>query len=161
MEVIRAAQALFVLWIGAFAGLVALNNVVDYGTNLRFVRHVFTMDTTFPDSRLGRRAIRSPLVHHLAYAAIIAAEALTAGLCLWGAVLLLANLGLPADAFHEAKAAAFAGLALGFAIWFGGFMVAGSQWFASWQSREWNGRDAAFMFYTPVALVFLILLHET
>lgn len=31
MEVIRAAQALFVLWIGLFAALVALNNVVDYG----------------------------------------------------------------------------------------------------------------------------------
>jgi predicted small integral membrane protein len=157
----RGAGAVRALDRGVRGRLVALNNVVDYGTNLRFVRHVFTMDTTFPDSRLRRRAIRSPLVHHLAYLAIIAAEALTAGLCLWGAVLLLGNLGLPADAFHEAKTAAFAGLGLGFAIWFGGFMVAGGQWFASWQSREWNGRDAAFMFYTPVALVFLILLHET
>jgi hypothetical protein len=59
-----------------------------------------------------------------------------------------------------AKTTAFAGLALGFAIWFGGFMVAGGQWFASWQSNEWNGREAAFMFYTPIALVFLILLHK-
>jgi predicted small integral membrane protein len=126
MEVIRAAQALFVLWIGAFAALVALNNVVDYGTNLRFVRHVFAMDTTFPGSRLRRRAI-----------------------------------GAPPEAFHEAKGTAFAGLALGFAIWFGGFMVVGSQWFASWQSKEWNAREAAFMFYTPIALVFLILLHKT
>jgi predicted small integral membrane protein len=161
MEVIRAAQALFVLWIGGFAALVALNNVVDYGTNLRFVQHVFTMDTTFPDSRLRRRAIRSPLAHHLAYAAIIAAEALSAALCLWGAGRLLANLGLPVDAFHESKTVAFIGLALGFAIWFGGLMVVGGQWFASWQSKEWNGREAAFMFYTPIALVFLILLHKT
>ena len=80
MEVIRAAQALFVLWIGAFAGLVALNNVVDYGTNLRFVQHVLGMDTTFEDSRLRRRAITSPALHHAAYWAIIAAEALTAAL---------------------------------------------------------------------------------
>jgi predicted small integral membrane protein len=32
--------------------------------------------------------------------------------------------------------------------------------FASWQSNEWNGREAAFMSYTPIALVFLILLHK-
>lgn len=159
MEVIRAAQALFVLWIGAFAGLVALNNVVDYGTNLRFVQHVLGMDTTFEDSRLRRRAITSPALHHAAYWAIIAAEALTAALCVWGALRLLADLGASPEAFHAAKTPAFAGLALGFAVWFGGFMVLGSQWFASWQSKQWNGREAAFMFYTPIALVFLILLH--
>jgi predicted small integral membrane protein len=67
---------------------------------------------------------------------------------------------LPAEAFHEAKTAAFIGLALGFSVWFGGFMAAGGQWFASWQSKEWNGREAAFMFYTPIALVCLILLHK-
>jgi predicted small integral membrane protein len=160
MEAVRAAQALFVLWIGAFAALVVLNNLVDYGTNFRFVHHVFSMDTTFADSRLRRRAIRSPAVHHLAYCAIIVAEALAAGLCLWGAVVLFRSLGLPAAAFHEAKTVAFAGLALGFAIWFGGFMVVGGQWFASWQSKEWNGREAAFMFYTPIALVFLILMQQ-
>ena len=160
MEIIRGAQALFVLWIGAFAALVALNNIVDYGTNFRFVQHVFGMDTTFADSRLRRRAIRSPAIHHLAYCAIIAAEALAAGLCLWGAGLLFGALSLPVEAFHAAKAVAFAGLALGFSIWFGGFMAAGGQWFASWQSKDWNGREAAFMFYTPIALVFLILLHK-
>jgi predicted small integral membrane protein len=160
MELIRAAQALFVLWIGAFAALVSFNNIVDYGTNLRFVQHVFTMDTTFPDSKLRRRAIRSALVHHAAYVAIIAAEALTAALCVWGAALLFRGLDLPAEAFHERKTASFAGLALGFAVWFGGFMVVGGQWFASWQSKEWNGREAAFMFYTAIALVFLILLYK-
>jgi predicted small integral membrane protein len=157
MEAMRAAQALFVLWIGAFAALVVLNNLVDYGTNFRFVQHVFSMDTTFADSKLRRLAIRSRTLHHAAYWAIIAAEALTAALCLWGAVRLFGALGLPAAAFHEAKTVAFVGLALGFAVWFGGFMVVGGQWFASWQSKEWNGREAAFMFYTPIALVFLIL----
>ena len=160
MEIIRVVQAVLVFWIGAFAALVALNNMVDYGTNFRFVQHVFSMDTTFADSKLRRRAIRSTAIHHVAYCAIIAAEALTAGLCLWGAALLFGALGLPAEAFHEAKTVAFIGLALAFSIWFGGFMVAGSQWFASWQSKEWSGREAAFMFYTPIALVFLILLHR-
>ena len=160
MELIRAVQALFVLWIGLFAALVALNNIVDYGTNFRFVQHVFSMDTTFADSKLRRRAIRAPALHHLAYCAIIFAEALTAVLCLWGAALLFGALQLPADAFFEAKSVAFIGLALGFCVWFGGFMAAGGQWFASWQSKELNGREAAFMFYTPIALVCLILLQR-
>ena len=159
MEVVRAAQALFVLWIGAFAGLVALNNVVDYGTNLRFVQHVLTMDTTFEGSRLRRRAVRSIALHHAAYWVIIAAEWITAALCIGGAVHLLTLVG-EAESFHAAKTAAFAGLALGFAVWFGGFMVVGGQWFASWQSKLWNGREAAFMFYTPIALAFLVLLQK-
>jgi predicted small integral membrane protein len=118
------------------------------------------MDTTFADSKLRRRAIRWPAVHHFAYCAIIAAEALAAGLCVWGAGVLFGALDLSADAFHEAKTAAFLGLALGFSIWFGGFMTVGGQWFASWQSKEWNGREAAFMFYTPIAIVFLILMQR-
>jgi len=160
MEFLRAMQALLVLWIGAFAALVALNNSVDYGTNFRFVQHVLGMDTVRPDSKLRRRAIRSPAVHHLAYCSIIAAEGVTAALCLWGAGVLFGGLGLPVEAFHEAKTVALAGLALGFSVWFGGFMAAGGQWFASWQSKEWNGREAAFMFYTPIALVFLILMQK-
>ena len=153
-------QALLVLWIGLFAALVALNNIVDYGTNFRFVQHVFSMDTTFADSKLRRRAIRSSAVHHAAYGLLIGAEALTAALCVWGAVLLFGALGVPPDMFAEAKSIAFLGLALGFSIWFGGFMALGGQWFASWQSKEWNGREASFMFYTPIALVFLILLQN-
>lgn len=160
MEVVRAAQALFVLWIGAFAGLVALNNIVDYGTNLRFVQHVLSMDTTFEDSKLRRRALHASPLHHAAYWAIIAAEALSAALCIWGGARLLGRLDVTAEVFHAAKTPAFAGLALAFAVWFGGFMVVGGQWFASWQSKLWNGREAAFMFYTPVALAFLILLHK-
>jgi len=27
--------------------------------------------------------------------------------------------------------------------------------------EKWHGREAAFMFYTPIALVFLILMHNT
>ena len=153
-------QALLVAWIGLFAALVVLNNIVDYGTNFRFVQHVFSMDTTFADSKLRLRAIHSRTVHHAAYWLIIAAEALTAALCLWGAVRLLGALDAPAAAFFEAKAIAFAGLGLGFSVWFGGFMALGGQWFASWQSKEWNGREAAFMFYSAIALVFVILLQK-
>ena len=78
-----------------FGLLVAVNNVIDYSTNYAFVRHVFSMDTTFPGNALLGRAITDPVVWQLGYGAIIVGEALT-GLCfLAAAVTLMANLPAP------------------------------------------------------------------
>jgi predicted small integral membrane protein len=157
---IRLCQVLFVLLIGAFAGLVTWNNVTDPRSNLLFVQHLMSMDTTFEQSTLRRRAITSPALHKLFFGAIVAVEGLTALLCVMGAAWMAASLGAGVADFHAAKALAFCGLALGFALWFGGFMVIGGQWFASWQSERWNGRESAFMFYTAIGFVFLVLLYR-
>jgi predicted small integral membrane protein len=39
-------------------------------------------------------------------------------------------------------------------------MVIGGQWFASWQSKQWSGRESAFMFYSAIGIAFLALLHQ-
>ncbi len=160
MNVVRVCQILFVALIGAFALLVALNNLRDPKSNLRFVQHLMSMDTVFSETRLKRRAVLSPRAHRVAFGLIVAVQAVTALLCLAGAVLLALALGTGSAEFHAAKALAFAGLGLGFALWFGGFMVIGGQWFASWQSKEWNGRESAFMFYSAIGIAFLALLHQ-
>lgn len=46
---------------------------------------------------------------------------------------------------------------LGFAIWYLGFIVIGSEWFAMWQSQIWNGKETA-MDITIVWIGFAILL---
>jgi len=84
----------------------------------------------------------------------------TALLCLAGATILAMALGAAPAEFHAAKGVAFAGLGLGFALWFGGFMLVGGQWFASWQSKQWSGRESAFMFYSAIGIAFLVLLHQ-
>jgi predicted small integral membrane protein len=160
MNIVQLCQSLFVGLIGVFALLVAYNNLRDPASNLRLVEHVLSMDSVFPDTRLKDRAITSPLVHRAAFWLIVAAEFLTAALCLTGAAILLRVHGSGADAFHAAKGVAFAGLGLGFAVWFGGFMVIGGQWFASWQSKQWSGRESAFMFYSAIGIAFLVLLHQ-
>lgn len=160
MNIVQLCQILFVALIGAFALLVAYNNVRDPGSNLRLVEHVMSMDDVFEDTRLKNRAITSPLMHRVVFWLIVAAEAATALLCLVGAAILLRAHGSGAQEFHAAKGIAFAGLALGFALWFGAFMVIGGQWFASWQSKVWSGRESAFMFYSAIGLVFLALLHQ-
>ena len=160
MNIIQLCQILFVALIGAFALIVAFNNLRDPGSNLRLVQHLMSMDDVLADTRLRDRAIVSPAAHRAAFWLIVAAEAATAALCLYGAGVLIAVHGAPAAEFHAAKSWAFAGLGLGFALWFGGFMVVGGQWFASWQSKQWSGRESAFMFYTAIGIAFLALLHQ-
>jgi predicted small integral membrane protein len=160
VNVVRMCQILFVALIGAFALLVALNNLRDPRSNLRLVQHLMSMDTVFPDTQLKRRAVLSPLAHRVAFGLIVAVEGAAALLCLAGAALLALAFGAGAAEFHAAKALAFAGLGLGFALWFGGFMVIGGQWFASWQSKEWSGRESAFMFYSAIGIAFLALLYQ-
>lgn len=159
MNIVQLCQILFVALIGAFALLVTLNNLRDPQSNLRLVEHLLSMDSVFPDSRLKSRAIVSPLAHRIAFGLIVAVQGITALLCLGGAATLAGALGASAAEFHAAKTVAFAGLGVGFALWFGGFMVIGGQWFASWQSKQWSGRESAFMFYSAIGIAFLALLH--
>ena len=81
MLITRAAKIAMVAAIAAFATLVAFGNITDYETNFAFVQHVLSMDTVFPRSTITYRAIADPALHRVAYAIIIAAEALTAVLC--------------------------------------------------------------------------------
>jgi len=159
MIAIRATKIALVAAIALFATLVAFGNATDYATNFAFVAHVLSMDTIFPGSHIGYRAIASPALHHLAYALIIAAEAATGLLCWIGAFALLRALRAGADAFHRAKAFAVLGLALGFLLWQVGFMTIGGEWFGMWQSQHWNGVPSAFRFVMVIlgVLIFVAL----
>ena len=77
-----------------------------------------SMDTTFEGNRGMWRAVDSPVLHHLFFALIIAAEAGAALLCWIGGVRLLRRLNDP-ERFHRAKAAAVAGAGLALFVWFG------------------------------------------
>ena len=52
MKPVRLAKVSLVALIGLYALLVGYNNIVDYGSNYEFVRHLLLMDTTFPGSAL-------------------------------------------------------------------------------------------------------------
>jgi predicted small integral membrane protein len=162
MLIPRLAKIAMVASIAAFASLVVLGNITDYGTNFEFVRHVLAMDTIRPGSTIGSRAITNPALHHAAYAVIIAAEALTAALCWIGALRLLYSLRAGAPAFNRAKACAVAGLTLGFLTWQLGFMTIGGEWFAMWMSPQWNGVPSAFRFVMVIVavLIFVVMRDE-
>ncbi len=153
----RLAKVVLVAAIAADVTLVAFDNLTDYGTNFAFVRHVLSMDTIFPSSTIGYRAITGPALHHAAYAVIIAAEALTAALCWIGAAALLRARRAPAAKFNRDKTVAVAGLTLGFLTCQFGFMTIGGEWFGMWMSAQWNGVQAAFRFAMIIAAVLIFV----
>ncbi|NVZ52069.1 DUF2165 domain-containing protein [Pseudomonas sp. B6002] len=153
----RYAKITLVLALAAFASLVAFNNITDYGSNFAFVKHVLSMDTTFPGNAAMYRAINAPWLWHGAYGLIILGEALTALLLAWGTLALWRTRQGSAAEFNRAKVRATTGLALGFVVWFFGFMVVGGEWFLMWQSHQWNGQEAAFKFYMAIVGVLIFL----
>lgn len=145
--------------VALFMTLVAVGNVTDYGSNWRFVQHVLSMDTTFRSPNLMWRAVTDPALQTAAYLLIIATEAATAALLWWGCARLWRRRRAPAAAFNGAKDVAVAGLTLGMLLWLAGFMTIGGEWFAMWQSQDWNGQSKAFEFlgFTGLILIYLSL----
>jgi len=157
MMAVRLAKVVMTAALAAFALIVTYDNIVDYGSNYAFVQHVLSMDTTFPGNRLMDRAITNPTLWHAAYVAIIIAEGLTFLLLAIGALVMLTAMGGPAERFNRTKVWLVAGATLGFCVWFFGFMVVGGEYFAMWQSKDWNGQEAAFRFYMALLGVLIFV----
>ena len=155
----RSAKLLLLAAIALFYTLVVFNNITDFDSNYEFVRHVLSMDSTFPGNRGMWRAQRSPTVHLVFYLSIIAWELVTATLLWWGAFKLLRTLRESAAKFNAAKRIPVMALTLSLLMWIVAFLSIGAEWFLMWQSRTWNGQEAAFRNFAVVGLVLLILIQ--
>lgn len=156
--IIRTAKILLLAAVALFYTIVAFNNITDYNSNYLFVVHVLSMDSTFPGNEGMWRAVHSTFIYHSFYHSIIGWEALTAGLSWTGAVLLLRTLKAPAAAFNLAKRIPVVALTLGLLLWFVAFLTVGAEWFLMWQSKTWNGQEAAFRMFTVVGIVLILLI---
>jgi predicted small integral membrane protein len=137
--------------------LIAFGNITDYETNHQFVVHVLAMDTTFQSPNMMWRAITSPALVTIVYVAIIvwetvAALVLIAATVAW--VRALAGRGPVATARRLSSI----GWLMWVALFGGGFVAIGGEYFQMWQSQDWNGLDAA-MRNVLIAGVALILNH--
>jgi predicted small integral membrane protein len=155
----RAAKLLLLAGVGLFYTLVVFNNVTDFDSNYQFVRHVLSMDSTFPGNHGMGRALPSPTFHLAFYLGIIAWEIATTILLWWGVAQLLRALRLPASAFNAAKRIPVMALALSMLMWLVAFLSIGAEWFLMWQSHTWDGREEAFRMFAVVGLVLLIVLQ--
>ncbi|GAA3131169.1 DUF2165 domain-containing protein [Streptomyces rameus] len=129
--------------------LVALGNITDFGTNQQFVRHVLAMDTTFKDDDLMWRAITSTALQDTAYVLIIAWETAAALVLIWGTYLWARQ-----DADRARRFSTY-GLLMLLLLFGAGFIAIGGEWFSMWQSKTWNGLDAATRIFllSGVALI--------
>jgi predicted small integral membrane protein len=157
--IVRATKIVLVLGVAIFYSLVVFSNITDYGSNYEFVRHVLMMDTTFPGNNGMWRAINTPLLHTVFYLSIILWETITMLLCWWGGFRMAQTLRGTAAAFHRAKQVSISALTLSLLMWLVVFLSVGGEWFLMWQSKTWNGQDAAFRMFTVVGIVLLIVVQ--
>jgi len=155
----RVAKLLLLAGVALYYALVVLNNLTDFDSNYQFVRHVLSMDSTFPGNHGMWRALPSPALHMAFYLGIIGWEIVTAVLLWWGVVVMLRALKLPAGQFNAAKRVPIAALTLSMMMWLVAFLSIGAEWFLMWQSHTWNGQDAAFRSFAMVGLVLVIVLQ--
>jgi predicted small integral membrane protein len=155
----RLAKITLVASIALLMTLVAFNNLTDYGSNLAFVQHVMSMDTTFPNNNGMWRAITTSFLHHVFYAVIIAWETISAVICWIGAIKCFQARKRDSVEFNHAKSVAISGLTLVLLLFTVVFLAVGGEWFMMWQSATWNSQSAAFRMIgtTGVVLIFLSL----
>ncbi len=154
---LRTIKTSLVFGVAIFYSLVVFNNITDYDSNYEFVRHVMMMDSTFAGNHGMWRAINSPVLHTAFYLSIITWETITMLLCWWGGSRMAGSLRGTAEAFQQAKRIAISALALSLLMWLVAFLSVGAEWFLMWQSKSWNGQEAAFRMFTVVGIVLLIV----
>lgn len=154
---LRLSKIALILAVAVNLSIVVVNNITDYDSNLKFVIHVLAMDSTFPGNKLMWRAITNPAVHHAFYISIITWETVSALLLWTGAIRCLLGLTASATEFAKRKTWMVGGLTLSLLQWFFAFITIGGEWFAMWQSPQWNGQDAAFRMFGCLGIILLFV----
>jgi len=154
---LRIAKILTVFAVALFYTVVVFNNITDYNSNYQFVRHVLMMDSNSMGNHEMWHAMNSPVWHTAFYISIIAWESLVMCLTWWGGVRLARSVAASATVFIQAKRVAVVALTLALLMWLVAFLTVGGEWFLMWQSKTWNGQDAAFRMFTVTGIVLLLL----
>ncbi|MEU0739166.1 DUF2165 domain-containing protein [Streptomyces sp. NPDC006134] len=136
--------------VALYITLVAVGNITDFGTNQQFVRHVLAMDTTFEDEDLMWRAITTEWIQDAAYVLIILWECAAALVLLYGTWLWFRR------DHPRARRVSTYGLLMLMLLFGAGFIAIGGEWFAMWQSEQWNGLDAATRVFLLSGVVLIV-----
>ena len=157
MYITRIAKIVMVACLAVFCLLVVFGNLTDYQSNYLFVKHVMSMDTTYPGNKLMYRH-RCPELWKASLRSSSPAKRLRT-VVPRGGHPPVPGASAPGAEFNGAKGWTIAGGLVAFLVWFLGFMVVAGEWFAMWQSATWNGQSAAFRFYLT-ALAVLIFVNQ-
>ena len=81
-------------------------------------------------------------------------------LCWWGGFRLAGMLSATVGDFQRAKGVAIVALTLSLLMWLVAFLSMGGEWFLMWQSKTWNGQEAALRMFTVVGIVLLLVAQQ-
>lgn len=153
----RTAKIALTAAVAIFYSLIVFNNLTDFDSNYQFVRHVLLMDSTFPGNRGMWRALHAPAIHLVSYLSIIAWEIVTMALLWWGAARMVRARRSDTAGFCASTQLAAGALTLSLVMWLVAFLAVGGEWFLMWQSRQWNGQEAAARNFVVVGIVLLLV----
>lgn len=141
--------------VAAYITLVAIGNITDFDSNQGFVKGVLGMKTTFNDEDLMWRSIDATWLQNAAYVGVIIWEVLCAVVCIWGTVLLVK--AFSTGAWGRARRVAGLGMLMILFLFGFGFITVGGEYFAMWQSDQWNGLSAAIRNFTLAGIPLILL----
>ncbi|MFD8724162.1 DUF2165 domain-containing protein [Streptomyces sp. NPDC059629] len=145
------AAAVLTGTVALYIALVAFGNITDFGTNQAFVQHVLAMDTTFKDDDLMWRAVTDKGLENAAYVAVIVWETLAALVLIAGTWLWVRR-----DNVRARRVSTY-GLLMLVLLFGAGFIGIGGEWFSMWQSKTWNGLDAATRVLVLTGLALIVV----
>ncbi|MGI5455639.1 DUF2165 domain-containing protein [Streptomyces sp. CA-249302] len=148
---VHVTATLLTASVALYIALVAFGNITDFGTNQAFVQHVLAMDTTFKDDDLMWRAITNTGVQNAAYVLIIVWETLAALVLIYGTWLWIRR------DLARARSVSTYGLLMLLLLFGAGFIAIGGEWFSMWQSKTWNGLDAALRVFVFAGVSLLVV----
>ena len=160
MGAVRFAKIMMVASLALYVLLVVFANLTDYDSNYIYLRHVVSMDTTFPGNHMMYRAITSPVLQQVMYIVIIALEAVVGALFAYATWRLWQARGASDADFAAAKAPLVVGATVAFFLWFVIFLAIGGEWFVMWQSSSWNGQEPAFRFVVCILLITMFVTQK-
>lgn len=156
LKIQRLVKIFIVFSFATFAFLVFIGNLMDFDSNYQFVKHVLAMDTTFKGNALMWRSIHNKYFWLAAYWFLIILEGIVAVIGYTGTFKMIKNLNSSLVEFSKSKIFGYCMFISALLIWYVGFAIIGSEWFAMWQSSKWNGKQTA-MDITGVIIGFLII----
>tara|TARA_R110002110_G_scaffold383245_4_gene594643 strand:- start:4558 stop:5061 length:504 start_codon:yes stop_codon:yes gene_type:complete len=151
---LRLVKIALLISCAIFMTLIAVTNIFIYDVNFEYIKHVMSMDTTFQHPKYLSRAIVSPFWHHACYIFTIFCESLASLFCWIGVFQTLKYFFSDIDTFEKSKQWGILGLSFSVLIYVFLFFVIGNEWFASWQSKTWNAKQAVL----PILVVLGICL---
>ncbi len=155
-------KILLVAAMALFLTMTTFDNLTMPDVGLGAVSAAMSMETTFKHPAAMWRAVSGKGPAVVIFGGIILFEAIAAVLC-WAGAIRMWRARLDSSAFARAAATANLGLALVALLYFGAFLVIGTEWFLMWQSQQLGvALEVAFRMFVAAVLIMMCiaLVHD-